>query len=140
MNYLKLAALSSFLVSLLHLIIIFFLGADGYRQFGAGEEMARMAEAGDLYPHILSFFIALVFALFALYALSGNQKIKKLPFLKPMLLLIAFIYLIRALGGIPVYFLGNEDKTFVFYSSLIPFLISIFYLLGIKQNWDYLKN
>ena len=46
MNYLKISAYICFLLSLLHIVIAFFLGADGYRLFGAGEEFAVMEENG----------------------------------------------------------------------------------------------
>ena len=139
MKWFSLAAYSSFLISALHIVIVCFLGADGYRTFGAGEKMARLAEEGSMYPHLLTLAIAIVFAVFGLYALAGQQTVKRPPFLFVGLILIAFIYLIRGLGGIPMYFSGHYNHNLIIWSSIISFSVGCFYTLGIIQHYNSLK-
>ncbi|HWN41645.1 MAG TPA: hypothetical protein VNW71_05455, partial [Thermoanaerobaculia bacterium] len=48
-------------IAALHVEIVFF-GAPAYRYFGAGEDMARQAEAGSFVPAAMTLAIAAVFA------------------------------------------------------------------------------
>ncbi len=86
--------------ALLHVGII--LGGPAwYRFFGAGEQMARLAGRGVLYPAALTAGIAGVLALWALYGLSGAGAVRRLPLLRPALAGIAAVYTARGLLGIP---------------------------------------
>src|SRR3712207_9506617 len=87
--------------SLLHVAIIVG-GPDWYRFFGAGERMARLAARGSSYPAILTAGIAAALAVWALYALSGAGVVRRLPFLRLALALIAAVYLPPRPLGIPV--------------------------------------
>lgn len=140
MNWFLYASIGNFLVALLHLIIVFFLGAEGYRTFGAGEEFAVLTEQGSLVPDAITLGIALIFTLFGFYSLSGNQSFSELPLLKWGLILIASIYTIRGLGGLPMYFFMNYNGSLMLYSSIISLLIGVFHILGIRQNWSYLEK
>ncbi|MBT3315029.1 MAG: hypothetical protein HN390_10495 [Anaerolineae bacterium] len=125
----------SMLVVLLHIAIIIG-GADWYRFFGAGEEMARMAEAGSWLPGIVTFGIAIVFFIWGLYAFSGAEQIKPLPFLRLGLALISGIYLLRGLAIIPaLIFAPKLVDTFVFWSSLVSLIIGLAYAIGAKERW-----
>ena len=53
------------IASTLHLAIIFG-GEKWYRAFGAGEKMALMAARGDIYPTIITLFIALILLIWSL--------------------------------------------------------------------------
>jgi len=55
------------LASVAHLACII-LGAPAYRLMGAGEGMARAAEAGKLKPSLISLAISAVLVVWALYA------------------------------------------------------------------------
>jgi putative oxidoreductase len=123
--------------SLLHVGIIFG-GPDWYRFFGAGERMARLSARGSVYPAIITAGIALLLGLWALYGLSGAGVIRRLPLLRPALLLIAGVYLARGALGIPlVLFVDgpytNELKgrmTFMFVSSLVCLFLGFCYAFG----------
>ena len=67
--------LLSAIAALLHIAIIIG-GPQWYRFFGAGEELALMAEKGSWYPAVLTFGIAVVLLLWALYAFSGAGLIR----------------------------------------------------------------
>jgi len=139
-HYLIIAALCSAVAALLHLGCIVF-GADWYRFFGAGEQMAQMAEAGHSYPTIVTSVIVLVLALWSLYALSGAGVIIRLPLLRLGLCIIAAIYLLRGIVFIPLMPMFPENGiTFWLVSSSICFVFGLMYVLGIKKSWAYLGN
>lgn len=119
-------------------------GAEWYRFFGAGEGMARQAEAGMVQPVIITLSIAVILGIWSLYAFSGAGMIGRLPFLKPVLILISSIFLIRGFLGIPLVILIehpylNElkaDMTFMVVSSLICLGFGFLYVKGtLKLNF-----
>ena len=130
------------IASLLHLAIILG-GPEWYRFFGAGERMARMAARGSLYPAVVTAGIAAVLGVWMLYALSGAGVIRRLPFLRLALVLIAAVYLGRGALGIPVVLLAddpytNELKarmTFMIVSSAICIGLGLCYAIGAAQAW-----
>jgi hypothetical protein len=68
--YLLIAGLLSAVATLLHLGCIYF-GASWYRFFGAGEQMALMAEQGSYQPTLITLGISSVLALWSAYAFSA---------------------------------------------------------------------
>jgi putative oxidoreductase len=130
-------SLLSFLIAALHIVIIF-IGAEGYRYFGAGEEMATMANAGSPIPALVTAGITIIFVLFGFYALSGARLIKKLVWLKFMLTLITGIYLLRGLGffievlGI-IYQYEVPVRHAVF--SLVSLITGLIHLIGLRKVW-----
>ena len=128
--------------SLLHLAIILG-GPDWYRFFGAGERMARLAARGSVYPTVITAGIATVLAAWALYALSGAGLIRRLPFLTPVLTLIATVYLARGIVGIPaVLFMGGPYASqlrarmmFMVVSSVICLFLGSCYAAGAAALW-----
>jgi hypothetical protein len=84
----------SLAIAALHVAIVF-VGSRAYLYFGAGEWMADQAASGSLVPALLTVFIALVFGVCGAYAFAGAGLLKRLPLLKPGLLLIAAVYLLR---------------------------------------------
>lgn len=138
-KFLIAAGLSTALAALAHLGCIIFGGA-WYRVLGAGEQMARMAEAGHWYPAVVTSGIAAVLVLWSLYAFSGAGFIKRLPLLRSVLCLIATIFLIRAVSFVwlmPI-FPGNS-ATFWLVSSSICLMIGSFYAIGTRQRWAELS-
>lgn len=128
--------------SLLHLAII--LGGPGwYRFFGAGEGMARQAARGYVYPTVITAGIAAILGVWTLYALSGAGVIRRLPFLPTALSLIAAVYLVRGILGIPlVLFMDNPyayelraKMTFMVVSSAICLFVGLCYAAGAIAVW-----
>ncbi|WP_343575878.1 MULTISPECIES: hypothetical protein [Pseudomonas] len=131
------AALSA-LAALLHVAIIFG-GAPWYRFFGAGERMARAAEAGHLRPTLITIGIASILALWSLYALSGAGLIAPLPLLRSGLCLITGIYLLRGLAILPLLTVARSRSTpFLIWSSLVCLGFGLVHLLGLAQRWNSL--
>lgn len=133
-------ALSCITAALAHLGCIYF-GADWYRFFGAGEQIAQMAEQGLWYPTIVTLVIVALLLSCAGYALSGAGVIKRLPLIKLALVGIGAIFLLRGtlfVGLIPM-FPGNS-LTFWVVSSSICVLIGVLFAIGTYQQWSYLSR
>jgi hypothetical protein len=125
----------SIAAALLHVAVIFG-GAPAYRYFGAGEEMAKMAEAGSVLPAVATTFIVVIFAVWGLYAFSGAGLIRKLPYLRPGMIVIAAIYTLRGIAVVPeAIWVAMSPKAIpaqeiIF--SLVSLFIGITYIVGIK--------
>lgn len=136
--------LLNFCVALLHVGIIF-AGAPAYRFFGAGEQMARMVEAGSPLPALLTFVLALIFAAFGFYGLSGAGAFRRLPLLKLAVLLIGGIYTLRGLLVVFAVFAlftgyASPEMLAAAIFSAAALLVGLLYLVGAALNWDYLRT
>lgn len=133
--FLLLAAAGSGIAAFLHVGCIIF-GANWYRFFGAGEKMARLAEAGSPVPTRITSVIVMVLLMWTYAALAGMGSVPKPPLLRYILIVIALIYLTRAcfvhllMKAMP----GNSMR-FWLWSSLICLALGAFYLIGTKQAW-----
>jgi hypothetical protein len=138
-SYLMIAGTLSALASIIHIGCIFF-GASWYRFFGAGEQMAMLAEQGSLKPTIITSGIVIVLAIWSLYAFSAAGLILKLPLMRIALITITSVYLLRGIVGFvfaadPLgHHLGNSSQ-FWFWSSTICLFLGAVHLIGIKQQW-----
>lgn len=150
-KYLVIAGICSIAVAILHVAIIIG-GADWYRFFGAGEEMALMSESGSPYPALITSVIVIVFIIWGIYAFSGAGIIRKIPLLKLALIVISFIYLVRGLGGIFLAIFSkyismpgvvleyNDSESFLLISSLISTVFGLFYAIGLVKSWSSLDR
>jgi hypothetical protein len=134
--FLLAGAALSFLAALLHYACIFW-GANGFRVLGAGNDLVRMSEAGHWYPSFISFVIGSVLTAWAAYALSAGGFIKPLPLLRPALVAITVIYMLRAVGFPllkPVF--PDNSMNFWLVSSGICLCIGVVHLVGLIQVWS----
>ena len=121
--------------ALAHLAIIAG-GPRWYDFFGAGPHMVRLAEQGSPKAALITFGIALVLAIWAAFAFSGAGMIPRLPLLKLALLGISAVYLVRALGYIPILgATGAPVGTFAWVSSAIVLVYAVVHILGTFQLW-----
>jgi hypothetical protein len=141
-NYLIIAGTLNALAALVHLGCIYF-GASWYRFFGAGEQMANLAEQGSLKPTIITSSIVIVLLIWSLYAFSAAGLIIKLPLIRLALIIMTSLYLLRGVVG---FFLaansaaaplGNSSE-FWFWSSTICLSFGLVHLIGLKQEWSSL--
>lgn len=115
-------------------------GPDWYRFFGAGEEMATMAERGSMTPALLTSGIAGILAIWAAYAFSGAGLLPRLPLLRTGLVVISAIYLLRGLALIPALVInGANVMPFILWSSLIVLVYGVAYAVGTWVAWPRLK-
>jgi len=146
-KFLMAAGSCSLAIAVLHLVIII-AGGDWYRFFGAGEELATMAENGAIYPAILTAGVAMVFAVWAAYAYSAAGIVRRLPFCKAALVLISAAYVLRGLGGLPLVLLIDNpylselraNMVFMLVSSLISLIVGVLYSLGTWRVWHSLTE
>ena len=139
-GWLTVAGGLSAMAAVVHLAVIFG-GAGWYRFVGVGEPMARAVERGSLVPHLWATAIAGVLAVWAAYAWAGAGLIPRLPLMRPALVAITVVYLVRGLA-LPVLLsrgLGRSDA-FWWWSSLIVLTIGATYALGTWQAWPSLSE
>ena len=111
-------------------------GAPWYRFFGAGESMARLAERGSLKPTLITLCIAGMLAVWSVWAFSGAGILPRLPLLKPVLIGITAIYLLRA-AALPLMLrtMTVRSQTFLFISSAIVLAIGLIHAVGLWAGW-----
>ncbi|KGJ86756.1 hypothetical protein [Colwellia psychrerythraea] len=133
--FLIIAGMLSAIAAIIHIGCIYF-GAPWYRFFGAGEQMAVLAEQGSIQPSLITSGIVAVLSIWALYAFSAAGIIFRLPFIRLALILITIIYLIRGIAG---FFFVNSpmgrSPEFWLWSSSICLCFGIIHLIGLKQQW-----
>jgi len=138
-SYFIIAGMLSAFASLLHIGCIYF-GASWYRFFGAGEQMAILAEQGSIKPTIITSGIVMVLAIWSLYAFSAAGLLTKFPLMRLALVTITSVYLLRGIAGLffavnpEGQYLGNSSQ-FWFWSSVICLSFGIVHLMGLKQRW-----
>lgn len=112
-------------------------GPSWYRFFGAGERMARLAGQGAAEPAIIASLIAAIVGTWAAYALSGAGLLPRLPLLRPALVLISAIYLLRAaaLPAMLVYMVPGRSPEFLIWSSAIVLFYGIIHAVGTWKAW-----
>ena len=110
------------------------MGPSGYRLFGAGERFVRAAEKGKIHPPLITLGIALVLICWSAYALSGAGVLRPLPLLRPTLVGITVIYLVRGLIG--PFFLAGTGRTipFIAISSAVCTFFGFVHLVGVMQT------
>lgn len=136
--WLLLAAASCGLAALAHVGCMVF-GASWYRFFGAGEQMARLAEQGSWQPTLITAAITAVLLVWGAYALAGAGVIMQLPWTRPILLLISLVFLLR--GSAFILLMGKfpeNSLTFWLVSSAICLLIGGLFSVGLYQRWQAL--
>lgn len=130
----------SVLAALAHVGCIVF-GAPWYRFFGAGERMARMAEAGNSTAAIITAIIAAVLMLWAAYAFSAAGALPRMPWPKLALSAITGIYLLRGVAGIGVALFVAETEqgtSFWWWSSAICLGFGAVHVAGLSRVWERL--
>lgn len=136
--FLIMGAVGSAIAALLHVGCIVF-GGPWYRFFGAGEKMAKLAEAGSTFPAKVTSGIVLVLLVWAYCALAGAGMFPKPPLLRYLLGAITAIYLLRGLMFVPMMkIMPGQSIKFWLWSSAICLALGIIHLVGTKQVWNYL--
>ena len=131
-------AMLSAAAAVMHLAIIAG-GPAWYRFFHAGEKMARMAERGDPQAWIVTLGIAVVLAGFSAYALSAANVLPKLPLLRPALVAITGVYLLRGAALVPLQIWRPVlVDSFILSSSLVVLVYGIVYAIGTWLAWPEL--
>ena len=134
---LVLAAALSALAALLHVAVIAG-GSDWYRFFGAGERMARLAEARSVVPAVVTLGIALILAAWSVYAASAAGLLRPLPLTAAALVAITAVYVLRGPALVPVALMPALRTSFNLWSSAICLAIGLVHAVGLWQVWKRL--
>lgn len=140
-GWLVAAGWMSVAASLLHVACIFG-GPDWYRFFGAGEQIAVAAEQGRWMPAVATSFITAILAGWAVYAFSAAGRILRMPLVRTALIAIAAVLLARsALAFVPAAWPPeNYTFAFVFWTSLICFIMGCCFAIGTWRAWSALSG
>lgn len=126
----SLAGLANILIAVAHIVCL--LWADRMFQLtGISPEMQRWAEVNPVIPYLITVAVAVVFFVFGLYAFSAAGVIKPLPLLKPLVIIITALYMLRGFGGLII---GNDSTLPVIY-SVGALLIGALFLIGTESKW-----
>lgn len=127
---LTLGGFINILIAVAHLVGLFW-AHEMFEVTGIGNEMTKLAQTHSSLPYLLTIFVSVVFFIFGLYGLSANHKFRKLPFLKPVVFVIAGIYLLRGIGEL-IFDLEKQqaDQFMEITYSLIAIFIGLLYLIG----------
>ena len=117
-------------------------GSAWYRALGAGERTARMVEAGRIGPIVVTVAIAAVLAGFGAYAWSGARLLPRLPLLRPALMAITAVYLLRGAVLFAPGALRRPDLSprFIFWSSAIVLAFGLIHMIGTWRCWPALQG
>jgi hypothetical protein len=126
---LKLGGYINILISFGHIVGLFW-SDKMFEVTGIGKEMTELAQINSSFPYLLTIFVAIVFFIFGLYGLSADNKFRKLPFLKPVIFLIAGIYLLRGLGELIADGIQGTNSTTETMYSLFALIIGLLFLFG----------
>jgi putative oxidoreductase len=133
---LTLTALGCFGISLMH-ILLSFGGVEIDRFFGAPPSILQLVAEGSLLVPAMTLGIALLFAIFGLYALSGAGRFRRLPFLKSILLGLGVILTYR---GTAIIISIQSILKYPNYSTWqFPLMSLASLLLGLVTLWGTLE-
>lgn len=138
--YLIAGGVMSALISLLHIVLA--AKPDLYRYIGVGgDTLTQMAVEGAGILRGATVALALVFAVWALYAFSGAGWVGRLPLLRTGLIAITAIYILRALFlPTEIRMVANEGYPFRFVVfSTISLAAGLLYLIGYIRGRAALK-
>ena len=136
---LKLGGYINILIALGHIIGLFW--ADKmFEVTGIGKEMTELAQIHFSLPYLLTIFIAIVFFAFGLYGLSADNKFRQLPFIKPVIFLIAGIYLLRGIGELIADGIQGTNSISETTYSLLALTIGLLFLIGGLKKWVNLRR
>ena len=76
-----------------------------------------------------------VFFIFGLYGLSADNKFRKLPFLKPVIFIIAGIYIFRGLGELIFDIISKTNSLTEITYSLFALTVGLLFLIGGLRKW-----
>ncbi|MEN9639058.1 MAG: hypothetical protein RLZZ262_926 [Bacteroidota bacterium] len=133
---LRLGGYLNIIIAILHVVGL--IWADKMFEItGIADEMKEAAEVvHPLYPYALTVIVAVVFFVFGLYGLSADNKFRKLPYLKPVIFVIAGIYLLRGVGEL-IFDIAwqNAQQGLEIAYSLVAIFIGLLFLIGGLKKW-----
>ncbi len=124
-----LGGVASLLIALLHVALA--IRPQAYRYCGA-DELAQLHEQGSPFTVLVTIGLALMFAAWGAYALSGAGVIGQLPWLRTVLIATGVIYILRSLmltSELVEFLKSGHSFRFVVFSTG-SLAIGLLYLVG----------
>jgi hypothetical protein len=117
-------------------------GPDWYRFLGAGEQFAQAAERGSLVPPLMTLAIAIILAVWALYAFGAAGIGWRPPLSRTALVAISIVLLARAaMAFVPTYWpTENQTLAFIATTSAICFVLGACFAIGTWLAWPQLSK
>ena len=128
---LKLGGWANIVIGTLHVVGLIWARRMFY-WVGIGPDMDRLGAVHALLPYVLSIVTGAVFCVFGLYAIAGAGDLRPLPLVRPAIIAITWMYLLRAIGGTG---LGGfiEDASFKEAAfSTVALGIGVLYAIGAR--------
>ena len=123
---LKIAALLNFVISLGHIVALFFL-RDTFRYFGIENILNGLFSIHPFLPFIVTIVAAVAFFICGLYALSADGVIRRLPLLEFGIYLIGILFLAK---GIMEFFESIFSQRHQIIVAVTAISIGLLYLVG----------
>jgi hypothetical protein len=135
---LRLGGGASLAIALLH-VAIAIAGPAAYRWFGVGMDLATQAERGAWWPPLVLLGVAVLFAVWALYAFSATGLGPRVPLARAGLVLITVVYLLRGVPLVrPLYgqsvFPTTDEPRYVVFTA-VAFAIGLVHLAALVAGW-----
>lgn len=137
-SWLVIGGICSATASLAHIGCIV-QGPSWYRFFGAPEPLIRALENGNPTLHWVTAGIAVILAVWAVYAFAGAGLLRRLPLMRTALVLISAIYLARGLLLGPA-LMQPDPAPFDLWSSSIVLVYGIVHAVGTWRAWPSLSG
>lgn len=132
---LKLGGYTNIVIAIAHIIGLLWANKM-FEITGIGNEMTDLAQIHSILPYLLTIFVAIAFFMFGVYGLSAANKFRRLPFLKPVIFLIAGVYLLRGMGELIFDLEKQQANQFLEITySLIAVFIGLLFLIGGLKKW-----
>ena len=132
---LKLGGYTNIVIAIAHIIGLLWANKM-FEITGIGNEMTDLAQIHSILPYLLIIFVAIAFFMFGVYGLSAANKFRRLPFLKPVIFLIAGVYLLRGMGELIFDLEKQQANQFLEITySLIAVFIGLLFLIGGLKKW-----
>lgn len=137
---LRLGGYINIIIAISHLVGLFW-AEKMFEVTGIGKEMAELAQTHSSFPYFLTLLVAIAFFIFGLYGLSADNQFRKLPFVKPVVFLIAGIYLLRGIGEL-IFDIEKQQasQNLEIIYSLIAVFIGLIFLIGGLKKWILSKT
>lgn len=132
---LKLGGYINILIAIGHIVGLFW--ADKmFEVTGIRQEMTELAQIHYSFPYLLTIFVAIVFFIFGLYGLSADNKFRKPPYMKPVIFIIAGVFLFRGIGEL-IFDMEKQQASPILETiySLIAVIVGLLFLIGGLKKW-----
>lgn len=127
-------AILNFIIAAGHIAALFFL--DWAFEFsGIAESIEKYPQLPHWTNYAATAVVTILFMLMGIYGLSGARVMKKLPLLKPGIILITIVYIARGVLGLAYEILSQEQWINGIVFACIALFVGLCYMSGGLWRW-----